>query len=51
MKLTLCFLFTIFAFINASGSYEEEDSVLVLKNGDFDAATAEFKYLLVEFCK
>ena len=46
----ICLLLTINAFINASG-YEEDEDVLVLKVSDFDAAIAEFKYLLVEFCK
>jgi len=44
----VCLVLTINAFINAS-SYEEEDDVLVLHVSDFDAAVAEFKYLLVEF--
>jgi protein disulfide-isomerase A1 len=44
----VCLVLTINAFINAS-SYEEEDDVLVLHVSDFDAAVAEFKYLLVDF--
>ena len=44
----VCLVLTINAFINASG-YKEEDNVLVLHDSDFDAAVAEFKYLLVDF--
>ena len=45
-----CLLLSINAFVNA-GEYEEDEDVLVLKVSDFDAAVAEFKYVLVEFCK
>ena len=44
----VCLVLTISTFINAN-NYEEEDDVLVLHVSDFDAAVAEFKYLLVEF--
>jgi len=35
----------------SSAEYTEEDDVLVLTKDTFGQAVAEFKYLLVEFCK
>jgi len=34
-----------------AAEYAEEDDVLVLTKDNFDQAVADFKYLLVEFCK
>jgi hypothetical protein len=44
------FVFTLNKYINPSG-YDEEGDVLNLHASDFDAALAEFKYLMVQFCK
>jgi len=35
----------------ATAQYAEEENVLVLTKDNFDQAVADFKYLLVEFCK
>jgi len=35
----------------AAAQYTEEEDVLVLTKDNFDQAVADFKYLLVEFCK
>ena len=35
----------------AAADYVEEEDVLVLTKDNFDQAVADFKYLLVEFCK
>ena len=40
---------SLFSFLNVNAL--EEDGVLVLKDSNFDVAIADYRYLLVEFCK
>jgi len=47
-RLSILFIVALIACASA-GEYEEEENVLVLTKSTFDAAVAEFKYLLVEF--
>jgi protein disulfide-isomerase A1 len=48
MKVFAAILFSVLV-ASVHCEYEEDEKVLVLKTDNFDAAVAEFKYLLVEF--
>ncbi len=50
MKLQAALLLALFALIRTE-EITEDEGVLVLTNGNFDKATADNKFILVEFCE